>query len=103
MRQRQGSGTSREHWFASRPTTDRCAVCAYYHLKQQALNGGRNRLSLEQLEYVGVVSRVRDVSGGWRQLTDSAWENDSLLAPEDVEILQSLMMIGSTERVEFLA
>ena len=45
---------------------DRClsdpsAPCFYWHLKLKALNGGRDRLSDEELEFVG-VSRHRDRS-----------------------------------------
>jgi hypothetical protein len=87
--------------------SDPCAVCSYWHLKQQALNGGRDKLSPEQLEFVGVVLRRRDVSGGWHQPSDSlsSYELDSplsALSAEDTAILQSLMNAGHADRVGFM-
>jgi hypothetical protein len=75
--------------------SDPCAVCAYYHLKEHALNGGRAKLSREQLEFVGVVARHRDASGGWHQPNTAPYELGSILSAEDTELLQALMMVGS--------
>jgi hypothetical protein len=46
---------------------------------------------------------VHDTSGGWRQPADSTYELDSVLSADDVELLQSLMSVGtSQDRLEFL-
>jgi hypothetical protein len=83
--------------------TDPCAVCSYWHTKLEALNGGRDKLSLEQLALVGVVAPPRDTPGGWRQPAGlGAYELDSILSAEDTELLQALMNAGSADRVEFL-
>jgi hypothetical protein len=80
---------------------DRCAPCAYWHLKLHALNGGRATLSAEELEFVGVVSRRRDVSGGWRQPSTLP----ASLSP-DGAMLQALMSIEAVDlgcdRLRFL-
>ncbi|MGA9159748.1 MAG: hypothetical protein WB297_02630 [Actinomycetota bacterium] len=46
---------------------DPCAVCSYWDTKLEALNGGRDKLTLEQLEFVGMGESVRTQSGGWHQ------------------------------------
>jgi hypothetical protein len=46
--------------------SDRCAPCAYWHLKLEALNGGRDKLSPDELEFVGVTSTPHEVTGGLR-------------------------------------
>lgn len=77
--------------------------CRYGHLKAKAMNGGRDRLSPDELEFVGVTSRRREVPGGWRQPNTAPHELDSILSAEDAELLQSLMSVGtSQERLEFL-
>ena len=45
---------------------DRPAPCFYWHLKQRALNGERDKLSDEELEFVG-VGRRRRRPGGWHE------------------------------------
>jgi hypothetical protein len=45
---------------------DRCAPCRYLHLTRQALNGGRDRLSDEELQYVGIGVPAGESSGGSR-------------------------------------
>jgi hypothetical protein len=88
--------------------SDGCAPCAYWHTKVQALNGGRDKLSAEELEFVGVGSGVRTPdTGGWRQPGEfsilSPIELDADLPERDVELLQSLISVGtSQERLEFL-
>lgn len=82
--------------------SDPSAPCFYWHLKLAALNGHRDRLSAEQLEFVGVVSRRRDTSGGWHQpneigLLASVDEQDA--DPELTPILQALV---NRDRLEFL-
>jgi hypothetical protein len=77
----------------------------YGHLKRAALNGGRDKLCPEELEFVGVEVRSADVRrspGGWHQPNTAPYELSSILSPEDTALLQSLMNAGSTERVEFL-
>jgi hypothetical protein len=68
-----------------------------------ALNGHRDRLSHEELEFVGATVHGHDTSGGWHQPADSLFELDSILSAEDAAILQSLMSVDtSQERLEFL-
>jgi hypothetical protein len=75
----------------------------YSGLKAQAMNGHRDRLTEDERAFVGATVHVHDTSGGWRSLQDSAWELDSILSADDVELLQSLMSVGtSQDRLEFL-
>jgi hypothetical protein len=50
------------------------APCIYWHTKVAALNGGRDKLTDEELEFVGVgnVPATRDTSGGWIQAGNMA-------------------------------
>jgi hypothetical protein len=84
--------------------SDRCAPCYYHHLKIQALNGGRDKLSPDELEFVGegVSARVR--SGGWHQPDDLAGLNGDQLSAEDSAMLAALMDTGDPgqERMRFL-
>jgi hypothetical protein len=67
------------------------------------MNGGRDKLTESELEFVGATVHVHDTSGGWHQPADSTYELDSVLSANDVELLQSLMSVGtSQERLEFL-
>jgi hypothetical protein len=82
--------------------SDPCAPCTYWHLKKAALNGGRDRLSREQLEFVGV--------GGWAPgPTPGGWHQpDTLpahLSPDAAMLRDALMDIEDTpgqERMRFL-
>jgi hypothetical protein len=74
----------------------------YSELKAAAMNGHPDKLTEDERAFVGVVVHERDTSGGWRSLQDSTWEIDSVLSPEDMALLQSLMNAGSIDRVEFL-
>jgi hypothetical protein len=69
---------------------------AYWHLKLHALNGGRDKLSQRELEFVGVGASVRTRSDGWRQ-PDGLHLNDPLegfgVSAEDSAVLHSLMDI----------
>ena len=69
--------------------SDRCAPCTYWHTKKAALNGGRDKLSPEQLEFVGVGNaRARaDLSGGWHQPDTAPYELTSILSASDTELL----------------
>lgn len=64
--------------------------------------GGRAKLSAEELEFVGVVARHRDTSGGWRQPYGRTYETDSILSAEDTAVLQALMNAGSADTVDFM-
>jgi hypothetical protein len=78
-----------------------CSAC-YGHLKAKALNGGRDKLTESELEFVGATVHVRDTSGGWRQPNADPYELSSILSAEDTELLQALMNAGYPDRVEFL-
>ena len=83
---------------------DRCAPCRYLHLKRATLNGGRDRLSDEELQYVGIGVPARDTSGGWRQPNDLAAVIADQLSAEDTAMLRELMDVGDPgrERLRFL-
>jgi hypothetical protein len=60
-------------------------------------------LTEDERAFVGATVHVHDTSGGWRSLQDSAWELDSILSADDVELFQSLISVGtSQDRLEFL-
>ena len=60
-------------------------------------------LTEDERAFVGATVHVHDTSGGWRQPADSTYELESVLSAEDIELLQSLMSVGtSQERLEFL-
>jgi hypothetical protein len=47
---------------------------------------------------------MRTVSGGWHQPDNlGLYELDALLSPKDTAILQSRMIVGHADRVEFMA
>ena len=74
---------------------DRCAACYYLHLKRRALNGGRDRLSDEELAYVGIGVPSRDTSGGWHQPNDIA---AVFLDQLSAEVALASSLRGSAER-----
>lgn len=84
--------------------SDRCAPCTYYHLKVQALNGGRARLSPEQLEFVGATVHWHDTAGGWRQPVDAVGQFEDQLSAEETAMLPALMDVGvpGRDRLDFL-
>jgi hypothetical protein len=60
-------------------------------------------LTEDERAFVGATVHVHDTSGGWRQPADSTYELDSVLSADDVELLQSLMSVGTSQnRLEFL-
>jgi hypothetical protein len=73
----------------------------YGHTKKLALNGSRSSLTAEELEFVGVVSRRQEGSGGWRQPSTLP----AHLSP-DSAMLQALMSIEAVDlgrdRLRFL-
>jgi hypothetical protein len=76
-------------------------------LKKAAMNGGRDRLTAEALEFVGVSassgsSRPLGGQDGWRQPNTAMFEIDSILSAEDSAMLQALMNAGNADRVEFM-
>ena len=77
----------------------------YAHLKTAALNGGRDRLSPEELAFVGVggVPR-RDTSGGWHQAGNLAGPIGEELSAEEQFMLAALMAVDAPnrDRLEFL-
>ena len=84
--------------------SDPSAPCFYWHLKIQALNGGRDKLSEPDLTFVG-VDTWPIVTAGWRSPT-GLYLNDPLegfgLSPEDSAALNAIISVGSRERLEFL-
>jgi hypothetical protein len=76
----------------------------YWETKKLALNGGRDRLTREELEFVGVISRRRDSSGGWHQPNVSVIVDSAGMDPADRELLQALMdvEVPDRERLRFL-
>jgi hypothetical protein len=70
-------------------------------MKLEALNGGRAKLSPEQLEFVGVAKAPPQSSDGWRQ----PYTLPALPSP-DAAMLQALMAIEAVdlgrERMSFL-
>jgi hypothetical protein len=56
-----------------------CSAC-YGHLKAKAVNGGRDRLSPDELAFVGVVAPPRDTPGGWHQPNTAMFELESILS-----------------------
>jgi hypothetical protein len=83
--------------------SDPSAPCAYWHLKLHALNGGRDKLSHRDLEFVGVDTSPI-VTPGWRSPTglylDGPLEGFGLSA-EHSAALHAIMPVGR-ERLEFL-
>jgi hypothetical protein len=60
-------------------------------------------LTEDESAFVGTTVHWHDTSGGWRQPNTAAFELGSILSAEDVELLQSLMSVGtSQDRLEFL-
>jgi hypothetical protein len=77
----------------------------YADLKAAALNGGRDKLSAEELEFVGLgASRRRDTSDGWHQAGSLAGLIGDHLSAEDAAMLAALMEVDvpARERLEFL-
>jgi hypothetical protein len=73
----------------------------YAELKDRLRAG--EHLSIEELTFIGAYSERHESERGWHQPADSTYELDSVLSAEDVELLQSLMSVGtSAERLEFL-
>ena len=71
---------------------DRCAPCTYWHTKKAALNGGQDKLSQRELEFVGVGMSLRVVpSDGWQQPNDLAGLIGDRLSAEDSAMLAALM------------
>jgi hypothetical protein len=81
-----------------------CSAC-YGHIKKAALNGGRDRLTEDELAFIGVTksSRTATRPDGWRQPNTAMFEIEAVLSPEDSGMLQALMNAGSVDPVEFLA
>jgi hypothetical protein len=84
--------------------SDPSAPCFCWHLKLHALNRCRDKLSAEELEFVG-VDTWPIVTPGWRSpvglYLDDPLEGFGLSA-EDSAALHALMAIGSQGRLEFL-
>ena len=84
--------------------SDPSAPCFYWHTKLHALNGGRDKLTPEQLTFVGVdVWPV--ITPGWRSpvglYLDDPLE-DFGLSPETSAALHAIVSVGSQGRLEFL-
>ena len=83
--------------------SDRCAPCTYWHTKKLALNGGRDKLSPDELEFVGVgMNQHAGSSGGWHQPNDLVIGDQ--LSAQDQAMLAALMDTGDVgqERMRFL-
>ena len=90
--------------------TDHCAPCYYLHLKVRALNGGTDKLTRRELDFVGCYE-PRPPERGWFRPDDfrilvhdpvGEWLDD-----EDSATLHALMAISQVhelgrERVRFL-
>jgi hypothetical protein len=85
--------------------SDPSAPCFYWHTKLHALNGGRDKLSERERAFVG-VDTWPIVTPGWRSPT-GLYLDDPLegfgLSAEDSAALHAIMMVGSRERLGFLA
>jgi hypothetical protein len=72
----------------------------YAELKDRLRAG--EHLSIEELTFIGAYSERRS-SGGWHEPGNlSVYELDAEPSAEDRDLLQSIMMIGSQQRLEFL-
>ena len=76
--------------------SDPSAPCAYWHTKLHALNGGRDKLSERELEFVGVDTWPINTPG-WHQPTalylDLLMGDLPELSAEESAVLHSLMDI----------
>jgi hypothetical protein len=74
--------------------SDPSAPCLYWHLKLHALNGGRDKLSQRNLEFVGVDTWPINTPG-WRSPIGLYLDDplDGLLSPEQIALLRSVMDI----------
>ena len=83
--------------------SDPSAPCFSWHTKLHALNGGRDKLTPEQLTFVVDVWRI--VTPGWRSpvglYLDDPLERFGLSA-EDSAALHAIMSVGSRDRLEFM-
>jgi hypothetical protein len=86
--------------------SDHSASCWYWHLKIEALNGGRDALSPEELAFVGIFPPRPD--DGWHAISDlpalaSADANDVQGSETDAAILRAMQALGMPqERLAFL-
>jgi hypothetical protein len=74
---------------------DPSAPCAYWHTKLHALNGGRDKLSRRDLDFVGVDTWPINTPG-WHAPTGlylDLWSDLPELSAEDSSVLRSLMDI----------
>jgi hypothetical protein len=90
---------------------DHSAPCYCLHLKNRALNGERQKLSAEELEFVGVGNREHaHGSDGWHSITGLLWmtsadandvEGDKIDAAI-VKAYRFLGMVPPQDRLGFL-
>jgi hypothetical protein len=74
-----------------------CSSC-YGHLKPKALNGGRDKLTESELEFVGATVHVHDTSGAWRQPIVSVIVDAGGMDQADRDMLQALMDVEAPDR-----
>jgi hypothetical protein len=75
--------------------SDPSAPCAYWHTKLHALNGGRDKLSRRDLDFVGVDTWPINTPG-WHAPTGlflDLWSDLPELSAEDSAVLRSMMDI----------
>jgi hypothetical protein len=84
------------------------AAPCYWSTRLAALNGGRGKLSAEELAFVGAGSGAPPRSGGWHQIGDlpalASADSDSAQGSEtDAAMLKAMQALGlGRERLRFL-
>jgi hypothetical protein len=74
--------------------SDPSAPCHYWHLKLRALNGGRDKLSRWELDFVGVDVGPIHTPGGWQTPnlpSTDVWDLGADLSEEQSAVLHRLM------------